>query len=699
MGLSPDAGSGSASPSPWIVGPGVDITITDLSFDASGAHVGFTLADATGAPLDRVGHLTEGKTDVSFVLAQLDRNADGSPAQYTAYTTQQRTSAITSLTATQATTESTGTFEVVDVTQGSYRYSFATALTGYDATKTQTVAALASRTFDGVTALDREMLSIIPAGGTALVREEVTPANCYTCHGVRAAPFEPHGGAWTSTSQCVLCHQPQSRDPDTDQTLDLRVIVHKIHRGKNLPSGGYQLVDDDFSTVGFPQNIARCTTCHAGAQGDRWKTSPSLTACTSCHDTTSFVLPVPSGKVLHSGGTQADNPALCAVCHPATGSIAGIADKHLVGLLSPTATQVAFTLQSITNTGPGQLPTVRFQVQFNGAPRDILTQPLTSITATLAGPTTDIATVWQAKVQGSGAVGTLAAVDAPNGVFAYTFPATTSCTSPMNNPSSTLVSCAIPLAATGSYQVGIEAYYQPLPTDPLAATLSPVLPFAVTDATAVPRRTIVDGNNCNHCHYDLEHHGGSRKGPQYCVMCHNPNKANDQRVARFEGSTIVAVPVDFRVMIHKIHMGEDLTQPYFIGDYPAPSAANPAGTPVNFGDTRYPRSKTECGACHATKNWTLPMANSPAYLPSTALQMTCSESAGSDADSYCNNGSWTIAQTIKIPPQTSVCTSCHDAPYTAAHAQLNTTPSGVEACATCHGAGMDWDVERFHGMP
>ncbi len=124
-----------------VVGGGVDVTIESLTIAAAGATVRFTLADGEGRPLDRAGVLTEGAVAASFVLAQLGQLPDGSPAQYTAYTLNP--------TATKVQAESTGTFTTIDAVAGRYDYTFAAPLTGFDPARTQTVAGLAVRTFEG----------------------------------------------------------------------------------------------------------------------------------------------------------------------------------------------------------------------------------------------------------------------------------------------------------------------------------------------------------------------------------------------------------------------------------------------------------------------------------------------------------------------------------------------------------------------
>jgi OmcA/MtrC family decaheme c-type cytochrome len=683
-GSAGDGGSGGTM-LPWSTSPDVALVVTDLAFTAQVATVSFTLTDGSGIGVDPTGMLTTGTVALGFVVSQLAQNPDGTAGQYTAYTTHTQTSPVTGASAIQATTEATGTLRAIDRAHGTYQYDVAAPLTGLDPALTQTVGAFAIR--PGASAITSTTFSARPDHGAVLAREVVTAGACDSCH----RTLDGHGGRWTKPEQCVLCHQPQSSDPDTGNTVDFKVMIHKVHRGGDLPSViagtpyqiiGYNQSVNDWSTVGFPQNIARCTACHAGAEGDRWKTAPAKAACTSCHDTTSFELPVPTGMVPHGGGAQPDN-AMCAVCHPGTGSLAGIADKHLTGLLAPDALVVDLQIVSMTNTAPGQAPVMTFTAKVDGVARDLVAQPLTSLTATIAGPTTDITTEWQAKVQGAGAVGALAAVDAATGTFSYTFPATT----------------VIPVAATGSYQVALDGYLQPSPTAPRYAALNPVLPFAVTGATVVPRRTIVDRALCNSCHFDLAAHGGTRKNTAYCVMCHSPGGFDSAGAPRFQATQNVAAPsIDFRRMIHKIHRGEELTRPYILGGFPLPSITKPGGTPIDFSDIRYPRKIIECEACHATKNWVLPMMASTAYAPTQAGLMGCAAGGGTDPTQFCPAPFWTVTSVVTISPATAVCTSCHDSSDVAAHAELNTTSGGVEACATCHGAGAAYDVGALHGL-
>ncbi|MGE5185328.1 MAG: OmcA/MtrC family decaheme c-type cytochrome [Acidobacteriota bacterium] len=691
QGSQGDQGSaGTPEPAPWLTADQVKIAVTGLTFDTQGAHVAFTLTDGNGKPLDRTGTLTDGAVGVSFVLAQLATQPDGSPGQYTAYTTRIQTSqtpATLGNTAVQATTESVAAnFQTVDVTQGTYTYTVKAALTGLDPTLTQTVLAVARRTTMAGTAMDRAMLSARPDSGTPIQRELVTDAACFRCH----KALDAHGGQYTSPNNCILCHTPQSSDPDTGNTVDFKVMLHKIHRGSSLTFPyeiiGYQQSVNEWSNVEFPQDLARCTACHdpAAAQPDRWGTNPAVAQCTSCHDNISFVSPVPAGYVLHSGGTQPPN-AQCAVCHPLTGSIAGIQDKHFVGLLDPAAPKLVLDQLTVTS-GPPTL-TIQFRAQLSGAPLDILTSPLTRLSATVAGNTNDEDSAIQARIQGtnttSGPVGTLTAVDAANGIFQYVFPDPVAggsvCTNVLG--ANAKVACALPASASGTYEVGLEGYTQPVSGGPRYASYNPTATFAVT-GTLQPRRDIVDTQTrCDGCHYSLAAHGGSRTNTDYCVFCHNTGLQS--AVALKQGQSVLGFTLDLRSMVHKIHAGENLTQGYKIGN-------------SDFSTLAYPQSLTNCEACHTSQNWTLDaLASSTTYKPSQQTLFTCAD-AGTDPTVACTN----IVQTPQpLPPMTSVCTSCHDAPYTLAHAQTNTTAAGAEACAACHGTGMLFDVKNFHGTP
>lgn len=663
---------------PWLTSAGIGLAIEGLTFEGTSATVAFRLHDGAGVAVDKDGRLTTGTVEVSFVLAQLARQPNGDPGQYTAYTTR------TVAGATQAAVDAGGTFETVKITDGTYKYKLAAPTTGRDPALIQTVSAYAIRrnaSGTGSQVMTQTARSFGPAGAlTAPPRTVVTDAKCDSCH----ATISAHGGRWNKMEQCVLCHTPQSTDPDTGNTVDFKVMVHKIHRGADLPSvlGGtpYRIIGfggaiHDYSTVKFPQAVNRCEACHAGAQGDYWKTRVGNN-CLSCHDNLSFSLPVPPGKVLHGGGPQPDT-APCTVCHPATGGLAGVVESHLTGLLAPNARKVDLTVTDMAQTAPGQTPVMTFTAMIDGAPADLTATPLTSLRATVAGPNSDFSSFWQATLQGGGAAGALSYQGA--GVHQYTFPA----------------AAAIPAAAAGSYSVGLEGYLTPAGSTLRHATEGKVFAFAVTDSAARARRQIIDPAKCNGCHFDLAGHGGSRKGAQYCTTCHNPNKANNERIARRESSTVLAESVDFKVMIHKIHAGEELSQPYVLYGFPAPSPANPGGSPIDFAEVRYPRARTQCTGCHLPGTFGMPLA--AGVLPSTALELTCTEDPAADSDGYCTSPFWTVSDTRRTAPVSAVCTSCHDQPYVTVHALLNTTIDGQEACATCHGPGRDYDTAKVHG--
>jgi hypothetical protein len=63
------------------------------------------------------------------------------------------------------------------------------------------------------------------------------------------------------------------------------------------------------------------------------------------------------------------------------------------GLFGPTfdpaAPKVVINLVSVSQTAPGQIPQIVFNVTVDGTARDIVAQPLTSLRLTVAGPTPD----------------------------------------------------------------------------------------------------------------------------------------------------------------------------------------------------------------------------------------------------------------------------------------------------------------------
>ncbi|HUK14379.1 MAG TPA: OmcA/MtrC family decaheme c-type cytochrome [Thermoanaerobaculaceae bacterium] len=635
--------------------PGLNITVNSVQIGADlKPVVDITFADDAGQPLDRAGVLTPGSLSISFILAWYD------PAGrfYTSYYTRVQTSPITHVSTNQANTAS-GTFE--DVGIGHARFHFTTALpANYDTTKTHTLGIYATR---NISLTDPIVISKLyvddveydfrPDGNAVTdTWNKMTNATCNQCHD----PLAAHGTTGRQDIKlCVLCHNPQTIDPDTGNTVDAKVFIHKIHMGSSLPSvqagHPYQIIGfgqsvNDFSTVVFPQNIVNCTTCHKAdsPQGFVWYTYPSRAACGSCHDNIDWV----TGNK-HPAGPQPDD-AHCADCHQPQGQLeydASIQGAHINPLKSKQLKGLSMQIMSVSQTAPGQKPVVTFKIT-NGDGSPVDPRPLGALRFLLGGPTTDYASVVsesaQAKTTFDGTVAT------------YTFQS------------------AIPANATGTWVVSadVERAFDLSRADALPditgneSPLNPIFYIPVTDAQAMPRRTVVDINKCNVCHDRLGAHGGQRLAAQECAICHNPNGDDS---SRRPAAANPPESIQFARLVHRIHTGENLTHDYTIYGF--------GGSVNTFNDVRFPGDTRDCAKCHADvaagakQTYEVPVPDG--LLPVTTLR-----------DYY-----------SPMQPTAAACLGCHDSKPAAAHATLNTATFG-EACEVCHSADDEFGVARVH---
>ncbi len=280
---------------------------------------------------------------------------------------------------------------------GLFSYVFKTALPAdYDRQATHVVGGEIS-TRDGKFA--NPTYEFVPAGGKVRVeRAVVETASCNNCHD----PLKAHSGTRREAGYCVLCHTSQLSDPETGESLDFKVFVHKIHRGKMLPSvrGGkpYFVVGDnqriaDFSTVRYPQallsdgtykELRNCRACHTDSSAhDHWKKFPSIAACTSCHNDVDLT----TGKN-HKLGPMADGS--CIGCHAPDGPEFGpsITGAHTYPGFSKQLPGIVFEILKITDGGPGKSPVVTFAVKNKqGEPLDA--SKLANLRLVVAWPTTD----------------------------------------------------------------------------------------------------------------------------------------------------------------------------------------------------------------------------------------------------------------------------------------------------------------------
>jgi OmcA/MtrC family decaheme c-type cytochrome len=401
------------------------VTVDDEAVDVSVARAlrpAFTLASlgtdpVTGAPAWESHVLTGEET-----LPSLPLGGPGTPALADAR---------------QPGFEEDGIWSLSGTSIGQFRYAFVAQLPpGYE-DRTHRVGVFLQAAEKG-SALTSATLDFAPTGDVA-VHELVTDARCADCHdGVRA-----HGGTRTGAKLCVTCHTWQLADggtvdpaavagatPATDPNpLELGRLVHRIHRGKNLPTlyrassaaaapvpplplaappplpflPGRNAAEPGrkFSVVGdhghervfgqivsrteygptartaafgvtFPRDYRDCDACHAGAAGEAAVDAHvSRKSCQGCHPDVWFGDGAPGDAyhLAHPGGPQA-NDAACAGCH-VTGApklYAPIGEAHVAIVKSPRFSKPQLRILSIEGCRPGERPTVVFTVADRNGP-------------------------------------------------------------------------------------------------------------------------------------------------------------------------------------------------------------------------------------------------------------------------------------------------------------------------------------------
>jgi len=631
-----------------VPGPGLNVEITGAEIPGDGLPlISLTMTDQAGRPLTR-----EDLEGIRFTIAQIVQDEAGvtryqnlllQEVEGRPYTIGSETVQPAMATATQPADDRDGTFEQVG--PGAYTYKFANELTiAPDPDLTTAIGVYAWK--DNRAYVANHVYYFVPAGGDLpLKRQVVTKESCGNCHN----PIQVHGGTRRDPALCVTCHTNQNVDPETGNVLEFSQMIHKVHRGAGLPSVqvgspylivGFSQSIHDFSNVVWPQDVRNCTTCHAGGtESDHYKNAPNAAACVACHDNVN-----PTTGDNHIGDGFADNE--CAECHvPEEDEFDfSIVGAHVIPGKSSQIAGMNLEIVNVEGVVPGGAIMVTFKIT-DTAGNIIEPADTDRLAVTVAGPTTDYLNRWTETIDPE------LVADDGSGNYSY------------------LTQETIPEEASGTYAVGMEGFVMETiqgVDDPIrVSAFNPVTYVALDGGEPTPRRKVVDREKCNACHNDLALHGSIRKNTEYCVMCHNPMGTDE---AQRPGEALPPQTIHYKVLIHRIHTGEELvdTQPHIVYGF--------GGNAFDFSEIVFPGNRADCETCHVAGSYTLPLPRG--VQPTTITQ----------ADRV-------VSTSLPI---VAACTACHDTQAAKGHAALQTTADGLETCQVCHGQGRDFDVTEVH---
>ncbi len=196
----------------------------------------------------------------------------------------------------------------------------------------------------------------------------------------------------------------------------------------------------------------------------------------------------------------------------------------------------------------------------------------------------------------SGSAGTY--VDNGDGTYTYTF--AQALTAYAGGPT---------FSDTKTHRLGVEIRTNRFLPENIPANNAP---FDFVPAGGLPTETrlIVNNAACNACHDNLELHGEARFDVEYCVTCHNPYSIDGDTATEAWGGS-----VDMKVMIHKIHFGENLTNGYFVVGF--------GNRLHDYSNIRFTQDVRNCTTCHQESDPTVPQASNWRLVQNRATCGTC----------------------------------------------------------------------------
>jgi OmcA/MtrC family decaheme c-type cytochrome len=178
---------------------------------------------------------------------------------------------------------------------------------------------------------------------------------------------------------------------------------------------------------------------------------------------------------------------------------------------------------------------------------------------------------------------------------------------------------------------------------------NPYFDFVPAGGEVTTNKRVVHKDACNECHHELALHGGGRIETEYCVVCHNPGTVDAN-----SGNGM-----NFSPMIHKIHMGEELSRPYIIWGF--------RDSEHDYSTVVYPQDHRNCTKCHSAEREETP-----------------------EGDNW------------KLRPTKVSCTACHEAVDFANHPREGEVQADNSRCAQCHvpfSSTLDFAIENAHVNP